>query len=56
MDREVEEIRSRRRKLLRDEYGGSVHRFVEDALAWQEKHPERVKRLRKTRRRSVVAA
>lgn len=54
MDHEVEEIRKRRRRLLREEYGGSVHALIEGAVAWQERHPERVKRLRKGTRRAVV--
>ena len=56
MDREVEEIRRRRRQIIREEYGGSVHALVEDAIAWQKKHPDKVKRLRAAGSRSAVAA
>ncbi|MFT7489624.1 MAG: hypothetical protein ACI9OU_002028 [Candidatus Promineifilaceae bacterium] len=56
MDREIEEIRNRRKQMFRDAYGGSVHALVEDAIEWQKKHPTRVKRAPKAARRSTVSA
>ena len=49
IDREVEEIRKRRRRILRDDYGGSIERFVEDARDWGQKHPEKVVNLKRKR-------
>jgi hypothetical protein len=51
-DEAIEEIRERRRKLLKEEYGGSIDRFFDDADKWQKEHPtqvvhpERVRELR----------
>ena len=47
IDREVEEIRKRRRRILRDECGGSIERFVEDARRWGRQHPDKVVDLKK---------
>jgi hypothetical protein len=41
-DEAIEEIRERRRKLLKEEYGGSIDRFFDAAEEWQKKHPERI--------------
>jgi len=41
-DKIVEEIRARRRQLVRGKYDGSVDRFVGAAIAWDGKHPDRV--------------
>ncbi len=41
-DEAIEEIRERRRKLINEQYGGSIDRFLDDAIEWQKKHPERV--------------
>ena len=49
IDHEVEEIRKRRRRILRDDYGGSIERFVEDARRWGREHPEQVVDLKKER-------
>jgi len=49
IDHEVEEIRKRRRRILRDDYGGSIERFVEDAGRWGREHPEKVVDLKKKR-------
>lgn len=49
IDREVEEIRERRRRILRDDCGGSIERFVEDATQWSREHPEKVVDLKKRR-------
>ncbi len=55
-DHAVEEIRARRRKLLKDKYDGSIARMIEDGMQWQAKHPDRVVDLRKRRRSSKSAA
>jgi hypothetical protein len=41
-DRIVEEIRSRRRKLMREKYHGSAEKLVHEAIEWARQHPERV--------------
>jgi hypothetical protein len=41
-DEAIEEIRERRRKLLKEQYDGSIDRLLDDAEQWQKKHPERV--------------
>ena len=52
-DEAIEEIRERRRRLIKEQYGGSIDRFFDDADEWQKKHPERVvhpQRLRELRK------
>ena len=49
IDREVEEIHRRRRRILRADYGGSIERLVQDARRWSREHPEKVVDLRKRR-------
>ena len=49
IDHEVEEIRKRRRRILRDDYGGSIERLVEAARRWGREHPEKVVDLKKKR-------
>jgi hypothetical protein len=39
-DEIIEEIRERRRKLIRDEFGGSIDKFFDEAARWQKQHPE----------------
>ena len=52
-DEAIEEIRERHRRLLKEQYGGSIDRFFDDAEEWQKKnpkqvfHPERIRDLRK---------
>jgi hypothetical protein len=41
-DEAIEEIRERRRRLIKEQYGGSIDRFLDDAEEWQKKHPEQV--------------
>jgi len=41
-DEAIEEIRERRRDLLKKQYGGSIDRFMDDAEEWQKNHPDRV--------------
>jgi hypothetical protein len=43
-DEAIEEIRERRRRLIKEQYGGSMDRFIDDADEWQKKHPEKVVR------------
>ena len=52
-DMAVEEVRARRRRLLKERYGGSVDRLVQSAIDGQRLHPLRVVNLR--RRGSVRA-
>ncbi|MFC1461417.1 hypothetical protein ACFLQR_02725 [Verrucomicrobiota bacterium] len=42
----VEEIRKRRRQLMREKYGTSVGKLVEEASKWERKHPTRIVDLR----------
>jgi len=46
-DKAIEEIRSRRRRLIREKYDGSVVKFVHGAIEWEHQHPERVIRIRR---------
>ena len=55
IDKAVEEIRERRRRLWQSRYGGSVHRFVKEMDAWQKAHPRRVANLRKRTKPRAVA-
>ncbi|MDD5675061.1 MAG: hypothetical protein PHC61_12910 [Chitinivibrionales bacterium] len=48
-DDAIEEIRERRRKLLKDHYGNSIDRFFDEAEEWQKKHPERIAHPERTR-------
>ena len=38
----VEEIRSRRRNLIREKYHGSVEQLIRGAIEWERQHPDRV--------------
>jgi hypothetical protein len=49
----VEEIRERRRRLLRERYRGSVRAFVADAVRWSTEHSDKVTSLRTRRRRAA---
>ena len=48
-DEVVEEIRERRKKMLREDFADSIKRFGEEARRWQQQHPERVVNLRARR-------
>jgi hypothetical protein len=37
----VEEIRERRRMLIRDRYHGSVEALIDEAIRWEKAHPKR---------------
>ena len=39
-DEAIEEIRERRRQMIKDQYGGLIDRFFDEAEIWQKKHPE----------------
>jgi hypothetical protein len=41
-DDAIEEMRDRRRKLLKEKYDGSLDRLFNDAEQWQKQHPERI--------------
>jgi hypothetical protein len=41
-DEAIEEIRNRRKKMLLEDFGGSIERFGEEARKWQCEHPDRV--------------
>ena len=41
-DEAIEELRERRRELMKVNYENSIERLFEDAGQWQKKHPERV--------------
>ena len=49
IDHAVEEIRKRRREILKDDCDGSIERLVEDARRWNREHPEKVVSLRNRR-------
>ena len=46
-DYAVEEIRGRRRRLIEEEFGGSIDRFVDKAVPWAKENPDRVENLRR---------
>lgn len=41
-DKEVEEIRSRRRKLLQEKYNGDINSLVDEAMNWQKENPDKI--------------
>ena len=41
-DEAIEEIRERRRRMIKEQYGGSIDRFLDEAEEWQKKHPEQL--------------
>jgi hypothetical protein len=41
-DDAIEEMRERRRKLLKEKYDGSLECLFNDAEQWQKQHPERI--------------
>ena len=42
IDKVIEEIRSRGKKLFSKRFGGSVRKFSELAKKWEKEHPDRV--------------
>jgi len=50
-DEAIEQIRERRKKMLQEEFDGSIKRFGEEACRWQQQHPERIVNLRARKRR-----
>ena len=51
----VEEVRARRRRLLKERYGGSVDRLVQAAMESQRLHPLRVINMRRRASARAVA-
>jgi hypothetical protein len=43
-DEAIEQIRERRRRLIKERYGGSIDRYFDEAMEWQKKNPGRVAR------------
>jgi len=41
-DEAIEEMRERRRILIKEKYNNSLDRFFEEADKWQKRHSERV--------------
>jgi hypothetical protein len=41
-DEAIEEIRERRCRMIKEQYGGSIDRFIDEAEDWQKKHPEQL--------------
>lgn len=41
-DEAIEEMRERRRRLLKEKYDNSLERYFEEADKWQKQHPQRV--------------
>ena len=42
----IEEIRARRRKLLREKYDGSVGKLIQEGMRWEKVHAKRTVALR----------
>jgi hypothetical protein len=55
IDKAIEEIRGRRRELIKTRYGGSAARLFESAIRWQAEHPGKTVSLRKKSSRRAVA-
>lgn len=41
-DREVDEIRARRKKLIKDNYDGDINKLIDEAIEWEKDNPDRV--------------
>lgn len=41
-DEAIEEIRERRRRMIKEQYNGSFDRLLDDAEKWQKEHPDRI--------------
>lgn len=41
-DEVIEEIRERRKRMLREEFDGSIKHFGDKARQWQHDHPDRI--------------
>jgi hypothetical protein len=54
-DRVIEEIRERRRNLIKTRYGGSVDRVVASSCEWQKMHPRKVANLRRITAARAIA-
>lgn len=54
-DRAIEEIRSRRRKVIADNYDGSIQKMTESIIARQKEHPKHIVNLHDKRSMKNVA-
>ena len=41
-DKEVEEIRERRKKLIIDKYNGDIDKMINEAMEWEKENLDRV--------------
>lgn len=41
-DKEVEEIRARRRKMIKDKYDGNINKLIDEAMEWEKENSNRV--------------
>ncbi len=41
-DKEVEEIRERRKKLIIDKYNGDIDKMINEAMEWEKENSNRV--------------
>ena len=55
IDQAVEEIRKRRRELLRKRCGGSIDRLLESCRQWQRENPGRTVSLKRRHHTRAVA-
>lgn len=53
-DQAVEEVRERRRRLIKDQYHGSIHAFVSEIVRWGTAHPDKVENLRQRRKQEAA--
>ena len=51
----IEEIRERRRQLIREQFSGSIDSWVDCAREWEKNHPRQVVSLRKKTKPRAVA-
>lgn len=42
IDKEVEEIRARRRKLIQEKYKSDINNFIIEAIKWQQMNPDKI--------------
>ena len=52
----VDDVRERRRRLVKEAYGGSMDGFVDEAIRWSKEHPTRTVDLAKSRHHEMVAS
>lgn len=54
-DPTVEEVRERRRKLLKEKYQNSIGKLVSEGSKWEREHPHKTVDLRKRKQKSQNA-